>query len=204
MKWPARPFSRWVVWRLDEASANVRRARPPRAALRAEPRPRAWRGRMTPHQRAGKLSAGCARHPEPASSSEAGTANPERELTRRQIAFIKDDKGVDRGDHGFSEHPSREFFLDIDRAAVNWRADLTARSAGSSPNSASRSRALRCWIFTGSTGWRPRRSGPAGAPARPAERSSISAGPAISSTARCVRDWRSSPIGRSAGPRSRR
>jgi hypothetical protein len=49
-------------------------------------------------------------------------ANLERRRTRRQIAHIIHG-GVDRGDHGFTDQPTKLFFLDFDGVAGQWQAD---------------------------------------------------------------------------------
>jgi hypothetical protein len=49
-------------------------------------------------------------------------ANAERRRTRRQIAHIIHG-GVDRGDHGFTDQPTKLFFLDFDGVAGPWQAD---------------------------------------------------------------------------------
>ena len=45
-------------------------------------------------------------------------ANPLREKTRRQNAGVKE-----RGDHGFTDEPTKLFFFDIDGVETKWRAD---------------------------------------------------------------------------------
>ena len=45
-------------------------------------------------------------------------ANPLREKTRRQNAYVKE-----RGDHGFTDEPTRLLFFDLDGVALDWRAD---------------------------------------------------------------------------------
>ena len=36
---------------------------------------------------------------------------------------MPDRGGKDRGDHGFTDEPSKLLFLDVDGARINWRAD---------------------------------------------------------------------------------
>ena len=48
-------------------------------------------------------------------------ANLERQWTRRQNAGLFD--GKDRGDHGFTDEPTKLFFLDIDDMPLAWRDD---------------------------------------------------------------------------------
>jgi hypothetical protein len=48
-------------------------------------------------------------------------ANAERRRTRRQIAHIIHG-GVDRGDHGFTDQPTKLFFLDFDGVTGQWQA----------------------------------------------------------------------------------
>ena len=51
-------------------------------------------------------------------------ANPARQPTRRQNAFVIDPhSGEDRGDHGFTDEPTRLFPIDIDEARIDWRDD---------------------------------------------------------------------------------
>ena len=50
-------------------------------------------------------------------------ANVSRAKTRRQKAYQPDRYGKDRGDHGFTDEPTRLHFLDIDGVAMQWQAD---------------------------------------------------------------------------------
>ena len=80
-------------------------------------------------------------------------ANIERAETRRQIAWIKNADGSDRGDHGFEEQLSRAFFLDIDRAVVNWRGDADGAIRWIKSQLGEPFASASCaWIFTGTHG----------------------------------------------------
>ena len=89
----------------------------------------------------------------------------------------------ERGDHGFTDEPTRLFFFDIDGVETKWRAD---------PEGAVRrivdrlgepfASASFVWFFSASTGW--------------SVDEKTSAGPARSATARCACGWHSSPTGR--------
>ena len=46
-----------------------------------------------------------------------------RAKTRRQKAYQPDRYGKDRGDHGFTDEPTRLHFLDIDGVEMQWRDD---------------------------------------------------------------------------------
>jgi hypothetical protein len=80
-------------------------------------------------------------------------ANPACETTLRQIAYIKDEKGDDRGDHGFEEQSSRALFLDVDKALVNWRGDSEGAIRWIRDHLGEPFKSASCaWLYTGTHG----------------------------------------------------